>query len=70
MTRYTVMCFQGNYPDNIKIERIKGKDGIYVFCYLLHDGEIHTTLFDGGPFESDEKIDKLIEELLAIDLSE
>lgn len=71
MTRYTVMCFQGNYPDKIRIERIREGKGIYIYCYLLNDdGDIHTTLFDGGPFESDERIDKLVEELLAIDVTE
>lgn len=69
MTKLTLMMFQGNYPEKIKIDRIQKDNGIYIYCYLLNDdGDIHTSLFDGGPFKNDEDIDKLINKLLSLEV--
>lgn len=69
MTKLTLMMFQGNYPEKIKIDRIQKDNGIYIYCYLLNDdGDIHTSLFDCGPFEKDEDIDKLINKLLSLEV--
>jgi hypothetical protein len=69
MTRLTVMILQENYPENIKIFKENTDKGIYIDCWLLKDGEPHYSLFDGGPFKSEEQIDKLIQELLEYDLT-
>lgn len=69
MTRYTVMLFQDAYPEQIRIERYKKDNNIYIECWLLNeDYEPHMILFDGGPFKTDEQIDTLIEKILEIKL--
>jgi hypothetical protein len=65
MTRYTLYLLQEAYPEQIKIEKFNKEDGIYIECWMLNmDYEKHMLLFEGGPFKSDEQIDKTIQDLL------
>ncbi|MBP5425105.1 MAG: hypothetical protein J6Y33_03415 [Prevotella sp.] len=67
MTIYTLMLFQSAYPEQIRIDKGKGKDGIYIECWLLNeDKEPHMLLFDGGPFPTEAKIDETIQSLLEV----
>ena len=69
MTRYTLMLFQSAYPEQIRIEKAKGEDGIRIECWLLNeDKEPHMLLFDGGPFPTEAKIDETIQSLLAVQI--
>lgn len=69
MTRYTLMLFQSAYPDQIKIDKIKVKEGINIECWLLNeDKEPHMLLFDGGTFPTEEKINEMVQKLLAVQL--
>lgn len=71
MTRYTLMLFQMAYPEQIKIDKSKVKDGIHIECWLLNqDKEPHMLLFDGGPFPTEEKVNDTIQKLLAVQLNE
>lgn len=63
------MLFQSAYPEQIKIEKGKGEDGIYIECWLLNeDKEPHMLLFDGGPFQTEAKIDDTIQSLLEVQI--
>ena len=62
MTRLTLLNFQTNYPDNIRIDKSTKDDYIYFQCYLLRDKEIHKLLFSGKA-KTVVDLDKLIEEL-------
>ena len=63
MTRLTLLEFQTNYPDNIKIDKSTKNDCTCFQCYLLNeDKEIHKLLFSGKA-KTVEGVDKFIEEL-------
>lgn len=69
MTRYTVMLFQEAYPEQIKFEKQKTDNGLYIECWLLNKNkEPHTILFSGR-ISNESKIDNICQELLNIDLS-
>ncbi len=69
MTRRTVMLFQMAWPDQVRIlkDGVDGGDGFNIEAWLLNeDGDPHMLLFHGGPFSSEDELDKTIKELLAI----
>lgn len=69
MTRYTVMLFQEAYPEQIRFEKAKVENGIYIQCWLLNkDKEPHSILFSGRVAD-ESKIEKVCQEILSIDLS-
>ena len=63
MTRLTLLEFQTNYPDNIKIDKSTQSNGTHFQCYLLNkDKSIHKILFEGKAVTVKD-VDKLIQEL-------
>lgn len=63
MTRLTLLEFQTNYPDYIKIDKSTKDYYTYFQCYVLNeDKEIHKLLFSGKA-KTVEDLDKFIEEL-------
>ena len=67
MTRYTLVLFQLAYPEQIRIDKGKWKDGIHIECWLLNEeNKPHMLLFDGGPFPTEAKIDETIQRLLEV----
>jgi len=69
MTRYTVMLFQEAYPEQIRFEKAKVENGIYIQCWLLNkDKEPHCILFSGRVAD-ESKIEEVCQEILSIDLS-
>lgn len=63
------MLFQEAYPDQIRFEKEKDENGVYIECWLLNeDKEPHTILFSGR-VANESKIEELCQELLSIDLT-
>lgn len=69
MTRYTLLLLQESYPDQIKIEKFKKDDSIYIECWMLDmNYDPHMMLFEGGPFKNDEQINNTIKKLLETEI--